>query len=128
MAVAKKTTTKAPAKKAAPKKASSDEFAVLWTGGKQYSVSVGDTITIEKLASEHKKGDKVTFDKVLLVDNGSDTTIGTPYIAGAKVEGEVTVVGRAQKVTVIKYKQKSRYFKKNGHRQPYLKVTITSIK
>ena len=131
MAVAKKTTTKAPAKKPAPKKASSvetGEFAVIWTGGKQYSVSAGDTITIEKLAGEHKKGDKVSFDKVLLVDNGTDTTIGTPYIAGATVTGEVSVVGRAPKVTVIKYKQKSRYFKKNGHRQPYLKVTITAIK
>ncbi|HTH92976.1 MAG TPA: 50S ribosomal protein L21 [Candidatus Paceibacterota bacterium] len=97
------------------------------TGGKQYRVSVGDTITIEKFKEESKKGDSVSFDKVLLVDNGSDTTIGTPYISGATVAGEVAVVGRAQKVTVIKYKQKSRYMKKNGHRQPYLKVKITAI-
>jgi large subunit ribosomal protein L21 len=132
MAVAKTTAKKAVAKKAptkaAAKKPVSDEFAVILTGGKQYQVSVGDVVTIEKMKEEHKKGDIITFDKVLLVDNGSDTTIGTPHIDGATVTGEVTVVGRAQKVTVIKYKQKSRYFKKNGHRQPYLKVSITAIK
>jgi len=122
-------------KKAAPKKAPAkapaakpDEFAIIASGGKQYRVSVGDTVTIEKFKEERKKGDKVTFEKVLLVDNGADTTIGTPYIDGAMVEGEVTVAGRAPKVTVIKYKQKSRYFKKNGHRQPYLKVKVTAIK
>jgi large subunit ribosomal protein L21 len=120
-------TAKAPAAKKTTKKASPEEFAVIATGGKQYRVSVGDTITIEKFKEESKKGDSVSFDKVLLVDNGSDTTIGTPYISGATVAGEVAVVGRAQKVTVIKYKQKSRYMKKNGHRQPYLKVKITAI-
>ena len=123
-------TTKAQPKKS-PKKAQnegvSEEFAVIATGGKQYRVAVGDTVTIEKIKGEHKKGDKVTFDNVLLVDNGSDTTIGMPYIAGAKVEGEIASVGRAPKVMVIKYKQKSRYFKKNGHRQPFFKVTINSI-
>ena len=98
------------------------------TGGKQYAVAVGDVVMIEKFKEEHKKGDVIVFDKVLLVDNGADTTIGTPTITGATVEGEVVVAGRAPKVTVIKYKQKSRYFKKNGHRQPYLKIKITSIK
>ena len=126
MATAKTTTKSAPKK--AVKKAENEEFAVIATGGKQYRVSVGDTITIEKFKEEHAKGDKLTFDQVLLVDNGSDTSIGTPYITGASVEGEVVVAGRAPKVTVIKYKQKSRYFKKNGHRQPYLKVKITAIK
>ena len=121
-----KTTAKKSAKKAP--KADPNEFAVIATGGKQYRVSVGDMVIVEKLAGEHKKGDTITFDKVLLVESGSDTTIGMPYIAGATVEGEVAVVGRAPKVTVIKYKQKSRYFKKNGHRQPYLKVKVTAIK
>jgi large subunit ribosomal protein L21 len=121
------TTAKKQPKKAASTE-TSDEFAVIESGGKQYRVSVGDVVTLEKLSNEHKKGDKVSFDKVLLVDNGSDTTIGTPYIDGAAVEGEVSVVGRAQKLTVIKYKQKSRYFKKNGHRQPYVKVKVTAIK
>ena len=110
------------------KKASSDTFAVIKTGGKQYRVAVGESIKIEKLKGEHKKGDKVVFDAVLLIDDGKNTQIGTPLLAGAKVEGEIVVVGRAPKVTVIKYKQKSRYFKKNGHRQPYFKVEITSIK
>lgn len=127
MATAK--TTKSAPKTTSPKakKVTVDEFAVIATGGKQYRVSVGDTITIEKFKEESKKGDAVSFDKVLLVDNGNDTTIGTPYINGAAVSGEVTVVGRAPKVTVIKYKQKSRYMKKNGHRQPYIKVKITAI-
>ncbi|HVY36101.1 MAG TPA: 50S ribosomal protein L21 [Candidatus Paceibacterota bacterium] len=97
-------------------------------GGKQYRVSVGEVISIEKFKDASKKGDTVSFDKVLLVDNGADTTIGTPYIDGASVTGEVVSVGRAPKVTVIKYKQKSRYFKKNGHRQPFVKVKISAIK
>lgn len=104
------------------------EFAVIQTGGKQYKVSKGDTLKIEKLAGDFKKGDKITFDKVLLVDNGKDTTIGTPYISGAKVEAVFEEAGRAQKIDVIKYKQKSRYYKKNGHRQPYFQVKIESIK
>ncbi len=104
------------------------EFAVIQTGGKQYKVSAGDTIRVEKLSGEFKKGDKITFDKVLLVDNGKDTTIGTPFINGAKVLATFEGAARAQKVTVIKYKQKSRYFKKNGHRQPYFKVKIDALK
>ncbi len=123
------TTTAQPKKAVSQKapKATSGEFAVIVTGGKQYQVSVGDTVQIEKIEGL-KKGDSVTFDKVLLVDNGSDTTIGAPYIDGATVTGVVEVVGRNQKVMVIKYKQKSRYLKKNGHRQPHLKVKITAIK
>jgi large subunit ribosomal protein L21 len=122
--------TPAPVKKAAaPKttKTNMSEFAVIATGGKQYRVSVGETIMIEKFKEESKKGDAVSFDQVLLTDNGVDTVIGTPFITGAVVTGEVTVVGRAPKVIVIKYKQKSRYMKKNGHRQPYIKVKIAAI-
>jgi len=104
------------------------EFAVIETGGKQYKVSAGETIQIEKLVGEHKEGDKIVFDKVLLVDNGTDTTIGTPFIEKAKVTATITEIGRAPKVTVIKYKQKSRYFKKNGHRQPFFKVKIEGVK
>ena len=103
------------------------EVAVIKTGGKQYVVSKGDTISIEKLSDTVKKGDSVTFDKVLLVDNGKDTTIGAPLIRGAQVTGTVTMVGRAKKVEVVKYKPKSRYFKRNGHRQPLVKVQIESI-
>lgn len=104
------------------------EFAVIQTGGKQYKVMVGDEIKIEKLAGEYKEGDKIVFDKVLLVDNGTDTTIGTPFIDKAKVTATLTKIGRLPKVTVIKYKQKSRYFKKNGHRQPYFQVKIDALK
>ncbi len=104
------------------------EFAIIQTGGKQYQVKEGDTVTIEKLAGEFKAGDKIIFDKVLLVDNGKDTTIGMPFINGAKVEGTFTEAGRAKKVVVIRFKQKSRYLKKNGHRQPFFKVKIDAIK
>ncbi|MFA6095041.1 MAG: 50S ribosomal protein L21 [Candidatus Paceibacterota bacterium] len=103
------------------------EFAIIQTGGKQYKVSKGDVVTIEKI-TDKAVGDKVVFDKVLLVDNGKDTTIGTPFIEGATVEATLEVAGRAKKVLVIKYKQKSRYFKKNGHRQPFVKVKIDGIK
>ena len=104
------------------------EFAIIATGGKQYPVSVGDVIKVEKLPGEFKKGDKITFDKVLLVDNGKDTTIGTPYITGASVEGIFQAAGRAKKVIVVKYLAKSKYHKKNGHRQPYSEIKISAIK
>jgi large subunit ribosomal protein L21 len=104
------------------------EFAVISTGGKQYTVSKGDIITIEKLSDTVKEGDKVTFDKVLLVDDGKNTTIGTPFIPKAIVKGTVTEVGRLPKITVVHYKQKSRYYKKNGHRQPFTKVKIDEVK
>lgn len=108
------------------------EFAVIQTGGKQYKVSEGGLVSIEKIKSnekgEYKKGDKISFDKVLLVDDGKDATIGTPYIKGAKVDAEIVEIGRARKILIIKYKQKSRYLRRNGHRQPFFKVKITSIK
>jgi large subunit ribosomal protein L21 len=114
-------------KKTAKTKENTNEFAVIMTGGKQYKVSVGETVDIEKIIGDFKVGDAITFDKVLLVDDGSNTTIGTPHIEGAKVEATLEEIGRQAKVTVIKYKQKSRYFKKNGHRQPFFKVKITAI-
>jgi len=104
------------------------EFAIIKTGGKQYTVSKGDIVAVEKLSDTQKVGDVIIFDKVLLVDNGKDTTIGTPYIAGASVKGKVTEIGRAAKIVVVHYKQKSRYFKKNGHRQPFVKVQIEALK
>ncbi len=104
------------------------EFAVIKSGGKQYRVSKGDVIRIEKLKDVTEVGQKVVFDQVLLVDNGKDTTIGMPMIDGASVSAEVTKIGRADKVMVVKYLQKSRYHKKNGHRQPFVEVKITAIK
>jgi large subunit ribosomal protein L21 len=102
------------------------EVAVIKTGGKQYVVSKGDTIVIEKLPGL-KKGDTIVFSEVLLVDNGSDTTIGAPTIKGAEVKGTVVQAGKAKKIEVVKYKPKSRYYKRVGHRQPELKVKIDSI-
>ncbi len=103
------------------------KFAVINTGGKQYKVAEGDVLKVEKISDTVKVGDKVTFDKVLLVDDGSTTKIGAPIVSGAKVEAVIKEIGRNQKVIIIKYKQKSRYFKKNGHRQPYSKVEIVSV-
>ena len=102
-------------------------FAVIETGSKQYKVSVGDSITIEKLPIALKQGDTVTFDKVLLLENGSDTALGTPYLEGKSVSAIFEGEGRGKKITVIHYKQKSRYFKKYGHRQPFMKVKIEKI-
>ncbi len=104
------------------------EFAVIETGGKQYKVSVGDTIKVEKLSGDFTLGDKVVFDKVLLVDNDKDTTIGAPYISGAKVEAIFQKQAKHKTVKVVKYKQKSRYLKQNGHRQPFTEVKISAIK
>ncbi len=120
MAIAKKTI----------KKTSSEttEFAVILTGGKQYKVAVGDVLKIEKLDGDFTAGDKIIFDKVLLVDNGVDTTIGSPYITNAKVESLFQKAGRGKTVKVVKYKQKSRYLKRNGHRQPFIEVKISAIK
>ena len=105
-----------------------EEFAVIQTGGKQYKASVGGLVSIEKITGEYAKGDKISFDKVLLVQDSKDATIGTPYIKSAKVEAEIVEICRARKIIVVKYKQKSRYLKRNGHRQPFFKIKITSIK
>lgn len=104
------------------------EFAVIKTGGKQYKVSKGDTIKIEKLPKEHKIGGKVAFNKVLLFDDGKSTKVGTPYIDKAKVTGTFQGEGKAKKIDVIRFKAKSRYFKKKGHRQPYTLIKVESLK
>ena len=106
----------------------SKEFAVIFTGGKQYKVVVGDILKVEKIDGSFKAGDKIIFDKVLLVDNGTDTTIGTPFIEKAKVESLFQREAKHKTVNVVKYKQKSRYLKKNGHRQNFTEVKISSIK
>ena len=96
--------------------------AVIETGGKQYYVSEGSIVYVEKLDSE--KGKTVKFDKVLMIDS----KVGQPYITGASVEGEVLKNGKNKKIIVYKYNQKKNYHKKQGHRQPYTKVEIKSIK
>lgn len=103
-------------------------FAVIETGGKQYRVSDGTPLTIEKLPGTLKDGEKIVFDKVLLLDDGTTTTVGKPYIEGAKIEATFEGNGRNRKIVVIKFKQKSRYFKKRGHKQPHSKVKIASVK
>lgn len=98
-------------------------YAVIATGGKQYKVSEGDVIRVEKLAGE--KGDKVTFDQVLAVSNDG-LKVGDD-VKNATVEGEVLRQGRARKVIVYKFKAKKGYHKKNGHRQLFTKVKIEKI-
>ena len=138
MATAKTTVKKAPAKKVAKKavakktvkkvaKAKAGTFAVIASGGKQYLVRTGDIIQVEKLDGEFKAGDTISFDQVLLIDDGATTVIGTPAIAGKKVSASFVEAGRGQKIDVIQYKQKSRYYKKKGHRQPFMKFKIGDI-
>ena len=103
-------------------------YAVFTTGGKQYRIAVGDKVRIEKLGDSYKEGDELTFDKVLLVDDGAPKApIGTPFIKAAEVKATLNKIARYKTVDVIKYKQKSRYFKKYGHRQPYFEIKIDSI-
>ena len=99
-------------------------YAIIATGGKQYKVAEGDIITIEKLGMND--GDAVTFDQVLAVNNGK-LSVGSPVVKGAIVTGSVVREGRAKKVIVYKYKRKSGYHKKNGHRQPFTLVKIDKI-
>ena len=124
----KKSVTKKPVSKTQPKKSetagSADGFAVIETGGKQYIVAKGKRIKIEKIKGDFKEGDKLTFEKVLLKDDESNTEVGSPNISGAEVQGKIKKIGKGEKVTIIKYKQKSRYFIKKGHRQPYFEVEI----
>ncbi len=102
--------------------------AVIKTGGKQYRVREGQTLKVEKILGEFNVGDSVTFDMVLLKDDGSTITLGAPTIKGSTVTASITEIGRAAKIVVGKFKQKSKYFVKNGHRQPFFEVKISSIK
>ena len=120
------TTTKKPARKTASK---SGLYAVFTTGGKQYRVQAGSKVKIEILQGEHEEGETLTFDQVLMTDNGgTDVTLGKPYISGAAVTAKIAKIGRYKTVDVIKYQPKSRYFKKRGHRQPYFEIEVTSVK
>ena len=96
--------------------------AVIETGGKQYIVEEGSEIFVEKLDVEESK--KIKFDKVLMLDD----KVGTPYLTNVEVTGEVVKHGKQKKITIFKYTQKKKYRKKQGHRQPYTKVVIKSIK
>ncbi len=99
-------------------------FAVIETGGKQYKVSQGDVIYVEKLDVD--AGDTVTFNEVLLV-GGEKVAVGSPFVKGAKVVASVEKQGKAKKITVFKYKPKKNQYRKLGHRQPYTKLVIEAI-
>ncbi|MGI6030741.1 MAG: 50S ribosomal protein L21 [Eubacteriales bacterium] len=101
-------------------------YAIIVTGGKQYKVQEGDVIYIEKL--EAAEGDKVTFDQVLAVGTENGMTIGTPVVEGAAVEATVEKNGKGKKIHIFKMKPKKGYRRRQGHRQPYTKVTIGAIK
>ncbi len=99
-------------------------YAIIATGGKQYKVEEGDVIKVEKLGVA--AGETVTFDQVLVVSD-KDTKVGTPVVEGASVTATVVSEGKAKKVIVYRYKRKTGYHKKNGHRQPFTQVKIEKI-
>ena len=100
--------------------------AIIVTGGKQYKVSEGDVLFIEKLEAE--AGETITFDQVLAVLNGETATFGAPVVEGASVTATVVKNGKGKKVRIFKYNPKKGYRKRQGHRQPYTKVQIGAIK
>ena len=101
-------------------------YAIIESCGKQYKVAEGDVVFFEKLNAE--EGKKVTFDSVVLVSDEGKVQVGNPYVKGVKVEGKVVSHGKGKKIIVFKMKAKKNYRRKQGHRQPYTKVEITSIK
>jgi len=100
-------------------------YAVVKTGGKQYKVQAGDVLRVEKLPGD--VGSPVTFDKVLMVADGEDVTIGQPVLEKASVKGTILEQGRAKKIIVFKYKRRKRFRRKQGHRQAFTAVKIDSI-
>ena len=101
-------------------------YAIIEACGKQYKVTEGDIVFFEKLDAE--EGKKVKFDNVMLLSDDGKIEVGNPYVKGAKVEGKVVSHGKAKKILVYKYKAKKNYRRTQGHRQPYTKVEITSVK
>lgn len=100
-------------------------YAIIETGGKQYKVSEGEVIFVEKL--DVAEGDNYTFDKVMAVSKEGDLVVGEPYVAGATVVGKVLAQGKDKKVIVFKYKPKKGYRNKTGHRQPHTKIQIEKV-
>jgi len=100
-------------------------YAVIKTGGKQYRVREGDTLRVEKLAEE--AGAKIQFDQILMVGEGDNVTVGTPYISGSQVSATVVRQGRGDKIKVVKFKRRKNYLRQNGHRQSFTEVEITGI-
>jgi large subunit ribosomal protein L21 len=101
-------------------------FAIVETGGKQYKIAEGDVFSIEKI-KDVEPGKTVTFDKVLLLDDDKTTKVGTPYIKGASVEVELLETAKGKKLHIQKFKAKSRYKRRIGHRQQYSKVKVKKV-
>jgi large subunit ribosomal protein L21 len=100
-------------------------LGIIATGGKQYLVSPGDKIQVEKLAGA--VGDTVKFEQVLGIFNGKSVEVGKPFVAGKAIEGKILAQGRGDKIHVLKYKSKSKYRRKIGHRQAYTEIEITNV-
>ncbi len=100
-------------------------YAIIKTGGKQYRVSEGDSIFVEKLGAA--EGEVVTFDEVIAVSKEDALVVGKPFVEGAKVTAKVEKQGKARKILVFKYKAKANYRRRQGHRQPFTKVVIEKI-
>ncbi len=100
-------------------------YAVIKTGGKQYRVSEGETLRVEKLNAE--EGGSVEFDQVMMVADGDDVKVGTPLVEGGKVSATVTAHGRGKKVKIIKFRRRKHHRKQMGHRQSYTEIQITGI-
>lgn len=102
-------------------------YAVIKTGGKQYRVQKGDIINVEKITLEKENQKTIKFDDVLLLGDEKTTHIGTPTVKNAQVEAKILDSGKLEKVVIFKYKSKKDYRKKQGHRQPYMKLEITKV-
>ncbi|MBR2518370.1 MAG: 50S ribosomal protein L21 [Selenomonadaceae bacterium] len=100
-------------------------YAIIKTGGKQYKVAEGSEVIVEKL--DAAEGDKVTFEEVLALGEGSELKIGRPFVKGAKVTASVVKVGKGPKIRILKYRHKTNYRRRQGHRQPFTKVKIEKI-
>ena len=100
-------------------------YAVVSSGGKQYRIEEGETLRVEKIAGA--PGTAVTFDKILLVSDGENLTVGRPTVENALVQGHIVEQARARKIIVFKFKRRKRFRRKQGHRQPYTAVMIDSI-
>jgi large subunit ribosomal protein L21 len=114
-----------PARARSDSDSGSASYAIIETGGKQYRVAVGDTLSIEKLPVE--PGADITFDRVLMVGSDGSAKVGTPLLAGATVQAQVEQQYRGPKIVVFKYKPKKRYRRRTGHRQSLTRVAITAI-
>jgi large subunit ribosomal protein L21 len=101
-------------------------YAIIATGGKQYKVTEGEALKIEKLKTE--VGGQVEFDQVLMLVDGEKVEIGTPYLEGVKIIGEVEEQGRGEKINIIKFRRRKHHMKRQGHRQDFTKVKVKTVK